>query len=224
MSKINCLRTGCKDVFNAFLVSDAEYSGYLEIPVIRGGEYQPKKLIEFSKAVSSKEYDFWVHFYEDDASFERIWRNPQRYLPVLMKYEGVICPDFSLYRDMPLAMQHWNIYRSHAIGNWLQSNGINVIANVRFGDERTYEVSCYGVQQHGTIAIGTHGCLKNKDDRRFLREGIDWIIRRLMPNIIIVYGKAPADIFDVYKQQGIHIIQFESSFAKSREGDYNGHR
>ena len=78
------------------------------------------------------------HFFEDDYLFERLWRNPKIYLPILKQYNGVILPDFSLYRDMPLVMQLWNIYRSRAIGCWLQSNGIKVIPDVRFGDERTY--------------------------------------------------------------------------------------
>ena len=222
MTKTNCLRSGCKDVFNAFLVSDADYEGYLEIPVIKGEVFKPEKLIEFSKAISSQDYEYWVHFYEDDTSFERIWRNPRKYLPILQKFAGVITPDFSLYRDMPLVMQHWNLYRSHAIGNWLQKNGVNVIPNVRFGDERTYEICCCGVQKYGTIAIGTHGCVKNKVDRAYLIAGIEHVVRKLNPEIIVIYGSAPADIFDRYKNLGITILQFDSSFAKSRRGDCYG--
>lgn len=216
MSKLNSKRAGCVDVFNAFLVASAEYDGYLEIPVLVGGDFRPKRLIEFSKAISSNDYDCWVHFYEDDASFIRIWRNPRKYLPLLKKFAGVICPDFSLYRDMPLVMQYWNIYRSHAIGTWLQSNGVNVIPNVRFGDARTYEVCCLGIPKHATIAVGTHGCMKNKDDRIFLTEGLADVIERLEPNIVIVYGTAPAAIFDKFRDKGIIILQFDSSFAKSR--------
>ena len=75
--------------------------------------------------------DLLFQIYEDDYRFERIWRNPRQYLNVLKRYNGVILPDFSLYRDMPLVMQLWNIYRSRAIGFWLQLNGIkasNIVA------------------------------------------------------------------------------------------------
>ena len=139
MSQINSTRSGCPDVFNAFLVKNAIYDGALEIPRIGTVEDLPKKLVVFSKALKSTEYEAWVHFYEDDAAFERLWKNPRKYLQILKRFKGVIAPDFSLYRDMPLVMQLWNIYRSHAIANWLQENGIPVIANVRFGDERTYD-------------------------------------------------------------------------------------
>ena len=119
MSKINRQRSSYKDTFNSFLLKGADYRGIYEFPVIKPTYSIPKKIIRFSKAISNKEYDQWVHFYEDDVCFERFWRNPNRYLDILKKFEGVILPDFSLYRDMPISMQLWNIFRSRAIGNWL---------------------------------------------------------------------------------------------------------
>ena len=198
MSQINSARNGCKDVFHAFLVKNATYDGFLEIPRIERGIYKPQKLIAFSKCISSKEYDCWVHFYEDDVAFERIWNNPSRYLPILKRFAGVISPDFSLYRDMPLVMQFWNIYRNRAIGRWLQDNGVKVIPNVRFGDKRTFKGACYGVGIDGTIAIGTHGCLRIKEDKNYLTAGLEYVIKHLKPRVIVVYGAAPAEIFNSY--------------------------
>lgn len=109
MSRINSQRKNCIDVFNAFLVTLATYAGIFEFPCIKATYDIPNKLISFSKCISCKDYNQWVHFYEDDHLFERIWRNPQKYLDILKRYNGVILPDFSLYRDMPLVMQLWNI-------------------------------------------------------------------------------------------------------------------
>ena len=97
MSKENNTRSGCKDVFRAFLVKNATYEGYLEIPCIKKTEEIPNRLIPFSKAVGSHDYDAWVHFYEDDVSFERLWNQPSKYLPILKKFKGIITPDFSVY-------------------------------------------------------------------------------------------------------------------------------
>lgn len=222
MSTENYLRTGCKDVFNAFLVNDAVYDGELEIPVILGGDYRPNKLIPFSKAISSNDYECWIHFYEDDVSFERVWRNPNRYIPIIRKFAGVISPDFSLYRDMPLVMQFWNIYRNHAIAHAFQRIGCNVIANIRFGDSRTFEECCLGIPHHSTIAVGSHGCLKNKVDRKFFVDGLAYVVNKVRPERIIVYGTAPVDIFSEYKNQGIDVLQFDSSFATSRRENSDG--
>lgn len=217
MSQINCSRSGCRDVFHAFLVEKATYQGFLEMPEISPVDFIPERLTPFSKSISSKDYQSWVHFYEDDANFERIWNNPKKYLPILKRFAGVISPDFSLYRDMPLVMQYWNIYRSRAIGRWLQDNGLNVITNVRFGDHRTYDACCYGVPRQSTIAIGTHGCIKIKEEKRFFSEGLAQIVQRLSPKTIVVYGAVPESIFKEYIDKGINVLHYASDIALAKE-------
>ena len=213
MSEENCTRRGCKDVFHAFLVQNAEFDGKLEIPCIAPEKFVPHKLIPFSKALSGEKKDCWVHFYEDDVKFERIWNRPGTYLAMLKRYQGVISPDFSLYRDMPLVMQQWNTYRGRAIGHWLQENGVPVIPNIRFGDERTFEFCCAGVEKGSTIAIGSHSCMKLLKEREYFKQGLDFVMDRLKPGTVIIYGSAPDEIFSPYKQQGIEILQFDSETA-----------
>ena len=118
---------------------------------------------------------------------------------------------------MPLVMQLWNIYRSRAIGRWLQENGVDVIVNVRWGDYRTYAACCYGVYQKGTIAIGSHGCIRIKEDRLFFEKGLEQVVNTLVPNCIVVYGSAPEYIFDKYRAMGIEVLQFDSDFSVSRK-------
>ena len=207
------------DVFHSFLVEDADYEGYIELPKIRTSNLIPKKLVLFSKAMSKtwEDLDCWVMFYEHDVKFERLWNNPKRYLKKLKRFKGVISPDFSLYRNMPLVMQQWNTYRSRALAVWLQNNGIEVIPNIRFNDERTYDFCFDGIERFKTIAVGTHGCIKNKIDKEYFKKGLAELVKRLSPKTIIVYGATPDDIFKVYKDAGIEIISFESEFSKSRK-------
>ena len=220
MSKENVTRKGCKDVFNAFSVSEARYEGFFEFPNILPAYDVPNRLISFSKAVSCKDHNQWVHFYEDDYLFERLWRYPKDNLEILKRFNGVILPDFSLYRDMPLVMQLWNIYRSRAIGHWLQKNGVKVIPNIRFGDRRTYWICCDGIAQHSIIAVGSHGTMKNAQDRRIFLDGLNVVIKRLKPTVVVVYGTAPEKYFSKYKETGIRFAVFESEFATShREVD-----
>ena len=213
MSKLKSQSKGCKDVFNAFLVSLAFFAGIFEFPIIQPTHWIPNKLIPFSKAISCKDYNQWVHFYEFDYLFERLWRNPRRYLEILRRFNGVILPDFSVYRDMPFVMQLWNIYRSRALGFWLQSNGIKVIVNIRWGDKRTYRFCCDGVARGCTIAIGTNGAIGDAADRRFFEKGLAVVVRLLAPKVIVVYGSAPKAIFDKYRDAGIEIIQFDANIT-----------
>ena len=125
--------------------------------------------------MSTNDFDQWVHFYEYDHEFEKLWTNPRKYLSRLSKFNGVITPDFSLYRDMPLVMQAWNTYRGKALGHWWQSQGLNVIPNVRWGDERTYEFCCAGVPKNSVIAVGSYGCMKTLRERKFFAKGLEYM-------------------------------------------------
>ncbi len=213
MSLKNCTRKGCKDVFRAFLVESAAYDGEWEIPRMKPEDAEPERLISFSKSIRHKDSCAWVHFFEDDASIERLWNRPRLYLPILKRYAGVISPDFSLYRDMPLVMQANNVYRGRALGHWLQENGVSVIPNIRFGDERTYGFCCAGIEPGGTIAVGSHGCIKGREDRWYFKQGLSTMMETLRPQRLIVYGSAPDDIFSAYRESGIPILQFDSEFT-----------
>lgn len=223
MAYMQSLRSGCKDVFNSYLVSDATYDGELEIPNLSATNDIPESLIPFSQALNSTKYSSWIHFYEDDVRFDRIWKEPKRYLPIIKKFAGAITPDFSLYRDMPLVMQHWNIYRNRSIGHWLQTNNIPTIPNLRWADNRTYATCCLGIPQNSTIAVSTHGCIKHTIDRRLFIEGLDHVIAAVNPQVIIVHGRAPLQIFGLYEASGIKVIQFDSAFAQAHESVKGGH-
>ena len=206
------------DVFHSFLVENADYDGYFEFPKLKTSDKLPEKVIPFSKAMSKtwQDFDFWVVFYEHDEKFERLWSNPKKYLDKLKKFKGVISPDFSLYRNMPLCMQIWNTYRGRALAFWLRNNGVEVIPNVRFDDERTFSFCFDGIEENKTVAIGTHGCIKRKEDKIFFKIALARLVQRLSPKTLLVYGRAPDSIFKPYKDMGINIIAFESEFSKSR--------
>lgn len=103
------------------------------------------------------------------------------------------------------------------MAHWLQENGIEIIPNVRFADERSYDFCFDGVEKNNTVAIGTHGCIKKLTDRAYFEKGLAEMEEQLQPQTIIVYGAAPDQIFGKYKEMGIHIIQFDSEFATAHK-------
>ena len=213
--------TGKTDVFKSFLVKNATYAGEQEIPKIRTSNLIPEKVVSFSKAISSKDYNQWISFYEYDYKFECLWRTPHKYLPIIKRFQGIISPDYSLYYDMPLCMQVWNTYRGRALAHWLQENGVEVIPNVRWGDERTFETACLGVESGKTIAVGTHGCIKTVEGRKMFIAGFDYVINRLKPKTVLVYGRMPDKIFCLAKLYGVELVQFESEFSLSHQKEVN---
>jgi len=93
------------DTFKSFLVKGAYFSDIYEFPLLKSTNFKPTKAIPFEKIKMSKDFDQWVHFYMHDRKFECIWNNPKNYLQNLKKFQGVITPDFSLYRELPMSMQ-----------------------------------------------------------------------------------------------------------------------
>ena len=138
-----------------------------------------------------------------------------RWLELLKSFRGVILPDYSVYRDMPLIVQLYNIYRSRAIGCWLQANEVKVICNLRWGDRRTHRLCCDGAPRCCVIAVGTHGTLKDRDSRRRFAEGLSAVVARLQPTAIVVYGDAPESIFGGCREMGIRIVPFASDVARA---------
>ncbi|WP_293824461.1 DUF4417 domain-containing protein [uncultured Parolsenella sp.] len=217
------------DVFNASLLADAEYDGPLELPVISPSHYVPEMLIPFTHARAAR-YDLsarCLHFYEHDRKFLCIWRNPRRYLPLFRRCRAVIGPDFSLYRNMPEVMQQWNCFKSRAISRWLQSEGIEVIPNVRISDERSLDWVFDGLPKNSVMAMSTVGCCKYEDDRGYFKMGVDALVDALHPSALVINGATPDGLFLSALQAEIPIISFESQFSlthKRREEKPNGNR
>ncbi|MCL1893814.1 MAG: DUF4417 domain-containing protein [Holophagaceae bacterium] len=209
-----------RDIFNAAMVWGAEFVGRWEFPLLEKTDFIPNNLISFAKR-NSADCTNWLHFYGHDYTFVSLWNDWQvkqgQYLKDFLRVAGVILPDYSLYRDMPLAMQIWSVYKSRAIGYWLQSNGIKIIPNIRWGDERTYDFVFDGLPKGGTVAVGSHGCIKLKVDKDYFLRGFNEMLNRIEPETVVVYGRIPRGM-DVESLSGkVKIIPLASEFETSHK-------
>ena len=128
------------DGFNSELVETAFFDGVLEMPRIEPSQeiVIPERLIPFSQRNRSKDFSEFLIFYEHDIRFSEILQNPGTFVADFSRFRGIVSPDCSLYRDMPLFAQMANTYRNRALGCFFQEHGLYVIPNVRWGDERSY--------------------------------------------------------------------------------------
>lgn len=200
-----------RGVFNTDIIEGNTPSGSMELPIIMRCDALPNRLISFDKAVRSSDVDQWVHFFIHDYQFTRIIKDPWRYLPILQRFEGVISPDFSIFWNYPLYLQLQSVARSREIGSWLQRNGVPVIPCVRWGKEKTYEFAFDGIEPGGTIAVGTAGCMREKESRAVFEEGFPVMLGTLRPRRIIVYGSARSTVFSEAEKKGIEIMPFQTS-------------
>lgn len=208
------------DGFNAELVETATFAGLLEIPVINNPENYviTEKLIPLDQISKTDNYSETVQCYIMDKKFQDFIVNVKNYINELRKFKAVISVDCSLYYDMPLVLQMTNVYLSHQIGHYLQTQGITVIPNVRWGDERSYTriipseppFAFLGYEKHGIYAVGTYGCCQSKEEKKHIREGLRSMIKELEPKTILIYGAMPDSIFNEFKDSGINFVHFEN--------------
>lgn len=190
--------------FRISLIETANFEGDFEIPCIEAPPETiiPKGMVPFSLRNRCKDNSDFVCFYEHDVKFRKIITETEDYVDDLKRFPGIITPDCSLYLDAPLCVQIADIYLSRAVGHYLQKNGLYVIPNVRWGDERTYtneifkdKVAFLGIPKHSIVSVGTYGQIKAAESKRYFREGLIAMLDELEPEIVLVYGSMPESIF-----------------------------
>lgn len=176
------------DSYNLSLVNIADCAGKEGYPTLKPGDAAPMDMISFNYCKSATEFDVGVHFCIDDYQFERVWNKPKEYVELLKKFDCVVCPDFSVYMDMPVPMRKWNIYRSRALGHWWQEQGVNVIPNITFSGPDSYGYSFDGMPEGHTVFLSTVGVTKNKEWRELCLQGIDAAMKRIKPERVLLLG------------------------------------
>ena len=164
----------------------------------------------FSQAVSNKTANrcAGVLFFQDDYKFERVWSMPQKYCKILKQFPYVASPDFSLYVNMPLEMQRWNVYRNRLVASFWQTKGIPVIPTMSWSTSESHDF-CFDGVYGGTVMISTVGVLNNTVSRQLWCEGAEEMIYRVKPDHIIIYGRPI--IFDF---RNIEITYIEYIYQK----------
>jgi hypothetical protein len=211
-----------RDVFQAFLIRGARLSENFGFPVLHPCYEIPKDIVPFSKTKEVDNYNQFVHFYEIDSKILPFGRNPQNYFSWLIQFKGAIGCDISVCRNMPFALQVFHTYWNRALTFWLQNQNFAVVPNVRFGDEHSYSFCFEGIPPKSVISIGTHGCMKKKEDIHYEIKGVSETIRHLKPEAIILYGAVNEDIKYLLETEKVPNTIFPSDtyeFFKNKENE-----
>lgn len=110
----------------------------------------------------------------------------------------------------------------------MQKQGIYVIPNIRWGDERTYKadflgekVAFQGVDKHSIVSIGTYGQIQTAESKRIFREGLIEMLNELQPKVVLVYGSMPDKIFRGLENK-TKFIQFQDWTTKMKQSQKSG--
>ena len=212
-----------RDVFHSWMVRGTRFAGPMDMPVLEPCDEIPTELVAFSDAMSPKypNRKGFVHFYEDDSEIERFWNNPRKYLPRLSQFDGVISPDYSVCYDFPNAIKVNNTYRNLASGAWLQSQGVQTIANVRCEPSNT-DWSLPSLPHGGVIAFGAMGSIKRREDRPMFTAMVKIAVDELHPSAIVWYGSDAYGTADYPRSIGIPVHVFPGNSRDPLGGKRDG--
>lgn len=176
------------DAYNLHDVDKERLTEKWQMPILKKCTHVPEDLISFNYAKTSKDYGKGVHFYIDDYQFERVWNAPHNYVDILQQFDCILTPDFSLYTEMPLPMQIWNVYRSKMVGQIMQDYGLMVIPTLQWCREDSFEFAFDGIEPGGVVSVSTIGVKQQPDAKKIWTAGMDEAMRQLKPKAVVVYG------------------------------------
>lgn len=201
----------CYDVFDAALLHQAKFAGRYEFPIIGENHFRPSRAVPFDRLKKDNtEKNLWVHFYVHDYRFLPVLRTPEKYIPFLQNYEGVIGMDNSIYRDLPLGEQIHSIYLNRVFDYYLFINGIPVIPNVSWSDYRSFAFCFDGIAEGTTVAVSSYGCVKHKVDQKYFLDGFHEMLIRIRPDAVIFHGALCDTVKKLALRQGTEIIPLKS--------------
>lgn len=188
-------------------------TGKYAIPVMQPEKIDVRHLewIPFDKAMVSKDRaSKGVHFYCYDFLFARVWNNPDKYINLLSQFGAVCAPDFSLYNEMPLAMQIYNHYRKHWCAAYWQAHGIHVIPTLCWCGMDSFDWCLDGTPKHSIVSISSVGTQNNDYEKECFARQCRKALDILEPTEILWYGKCPAE-FDW------NVTKIEPRYEKIKE-------
>lgn len=116
---------GERDVNNFIKLNPMlETVGKYDIPVLKGIRMKDNVTVDFiglneaHTVPKSKRSEKIVHHFLADYLFERVWSRLEDNTEYLKQFKAVLSPDFSLYTDMPLALQIFNHYKKMAVSQY----------------------------------------------------------------------------------------------------------
>lgn len=215
-----------RDSFQAFLVKGAHFTAEEEYPIQEEWmvpQEPPKMVMPFSKAITYRGdlSEYYIYFYSADETFERIRKNPKKYLNFFKRCKGIIGFDFSVHTDMPIVKQKSQLNDNLSLSYFYAQNGIPLIPNARGGVDSINDEYLNAFPKHTYIALGVHGFVQLKEQQHEWRLWILKLIKRLEPKDFIIIGHLPQNITDDYK--GSTEFYLFDSFMDERNKELRSH-
>jgi len=130
-------------------------------------------------------------FHTEDDIFERTYNDAEGFADWIKGFgwKAVAGPDFSHWRDWPIALQILATYKNRWISRFWQEAGIKVMPCISWSHEGSYDFAFCGIP-HGCPVLEFQ-CRNSKADatsRKYTMQGIRECMLRIDPGHIVIYG------------------------------------
>ncbi|MEG1752224.1 MAG: DUF4417 domain-containing protein [Clostridia bacterium] len=139
-----------------------------------------------AKINDTENKDKTIHFFTYDWLFESIYEKPEIAMEKLDQYYAVLTPEFSLYWDMPKALQIYNTFRNRWCGAYWQKQGKLVIPTICCAGIDSYDFCFDGVEEGSIVAVSTY-C--REDNKVEFMKSYNKMLEIIKPSAIICYGE-----------------------------------
>lgn len=145
------------------------------------------ELLAFTKTKHNDEenQNKTIHFFTYDWNFQSVYEKPEESLEKLDQYYALLTPEFSTYKDMPLARQIDSVFKSRWCGAFWQKQGMIVIPTISWGSIPCLEFCFDGIEKGSVVAVSTYTREDNRDDFML---GYNKMLEIIEPSAIICYG------------------------------------
>ena len=181
----------------------------------------PDNLIPYTVRVRSQVgySGLGIHFFLDDYRFEQCWIKPEVGLDRVKSAEVALTPDFSLFMDMPKAVQIYNTYRNRWVGKFWQERGINIVPTLSWSDEDSFSFCFLGIPKGMSVAVSTVSV--NKDIIDNFLAGFAEAIKQIQPERIACYGKVLPEMLEFHNDIKPYRPNFEGLRALRKNKNIN---
>lgn len=176
-------------VRNEFLYNDNSVGEY-NFPLVRKQNIDVGKIKLLSytdaKEGDNDNKDKCIHFFTYDWKFKNVYDKPEEALEILSQYYCVLTPDFSIFTNMPKALQIESVFKNRWCGAYWQSKGLKVIPTISWGDESSFEFCFDGVEKGSIVAVCTY--YRENCEEEFML-GYNEMLKRIAPSMVLCYDE-----------------------------------
>lgn len=126
-----------------------------------------------------------IHFFTYDWLFENVFEKPEIAMKKLEQYYAILSPEFSLYWDMPKAIQIYNTFKNRWCGAYFQKQGKLVIPTVCCAGSDSYDFCFDGIEKGSIVAVSTY-C--RDDYKKEFMKSYNKMLEIIEPSGIVCYG------------------------------------